>query len=502
MNISELEGLIARNPPCSPPSPSRPLSMQAEALHTSPKARFQSSIRNLNQRQYHPLSLSVTSQDGHRRRHSELELVGSLRVAHRRSRSAQPTVQDTPDFYEAERQAWASPSGLFATNHHARSSQGGQRTTQSRQTPRTFEPLHTIFDEEERPRTSHGDRGLKTVDASSKEENSKAEIAKNEMDEDENVQMREQEAIPDHLLMPARASKFIEGSMNQRCSGTASSWTPETSTESDKPLPPTPVGKHVTFKTTPLRELATASTTKKKERKGLRKSISHLNFHGLSGKMKFFGTSSSTNVQMENRAKVQQQKQASDIELLNERKRKVEEAYAAQFGLKKQRFSGPVDGAAPSPNIGAVHQHLHAAHIAAKTSKPATSALNRLPRKQSRRDLEVENAQLRARLAEQQQAQEQENQPFTPPDSATMEKGAFDTPQASRRRRHSASEAPSVPTIPREGVLQALENFGQKRSWSLSASTSKAGLCHQEEAKQPDDGNNRRLNWEWPDDVF
>ena len=110
MNRSELAALLTANPPV--PASSSPLMFRDDmrspitSSPNSPRLAFQSRVRQLNQQPSPPRSELRT----HRRRHSQLEHVSSLRVTHKRSHSAQPAPQQTPNFWAEEWEAWGQRS--------------------------------------------------------------------------------------------------------------------------------------------------------------------------------------------------------------------------------------------------------------------------------------------------------------------------------------------------------------------------------------------------------
>lgn len=354
----------------------------------------------------------------------------------------------------------------------------------------------------------------------------------------------------------ARASKFLEGSMNERSFGIASSWFHEVRSDSDKPLPPTPAAKHVTFSCTPVREslddeqeqVTDLPTTKRKERRGLRRSISNFNFQALSEKMKIFAGGHHHDVgPIESGEKKKAQKSdATGVDLLNERKRKADEAYAAQFGFKKQKFSAPSSNdPAPSPNVGGGGNHVHKHsrnvdqnshhHFRTSSRRPTATSSSTAPslrKKKSRSELERENSELRARLAAQQNSrhvqQQHHRQGYTAAGkpAATSEHfirgGKVIMLSPGKNRGRMGEDVPPVPPIPRGRVLGVLENTnkqenrkaGERGVGSLTKRKSgsdggwegvRVGL---EEGGslalgKPGPGNaSPRKSFEWPEDVF
>lgn len=520
MNRNEFAALIAANPPV--PASSSPNMFQEDRQKSSyasspvsPRQQFQSRVRNLQQ-QRSPSSRRPTLR---RRRHSELEQVSSLRVANKRSHSTQPSSQDTPDFSIEERKAWGSASpeiGRTSTDSHllflpqpqpqltpvlpppytqTHSLLQPRKQERPRVPLRTFAPLNTIIDVDERPKTSRGDRALGAP-------------AENEEPDENNKRKDEQEDTDDSPKPSAsvnhngRSSKFVEGSMTQRSFGIASSWFRDGRTEDNKPLPLTPPTKHVTFSCTPvtmsLDEPTTEQetpTTKKRERKGIRKSISNFNFQTLSERMRIFGGSSNDGGPEANEKKRLLHKHASVSELTDDRKRKAEEAYAAQFGFKKQKVSTPAIMTAVPPQIdgqrehaGTTNQDSYSSHSSRRSAVKSLKGPG-LRRKKSRRELEQENAELRARLAQ------QDHQPSTPIE-ASVRSTAVTLPAGTGRGK-LRGDVPPVPQGPGRGGLKVLENG--KRNSRASTAELKGKIGKEDDEKQV---GRPKQQWEWPEDVF
>lgn len=519
MNRYQLAALLAANPPV-PSSSSRAMfheHMQNPITSSplSPRLEFQSRVQKLQE----DPSPSKGSANTFRRGRSELEHVSSLRVTHKRSQSAQSASDERPNFWAEEREAWGqrSPKSPLSPRPPAASDIASPplskqppvlspRRSQNHPIPqprkqlrhraslRTFEPLHTIADVDERPKTSRGPSQLEAA-AEEKDENK----AQEPMEEKEEQEIGEAPRPPTSTNQGGRASKFIEGSMNERSFGIASSWFQDESTEGEKPLPPTPAAKQVTFSCTPVREpvdeeLAKVHTTKKKERKGLRKSMSNFNFQTLSEKMKIFG-GSSTEVSTEKLEKKKPQQSDVDIDLLNERKRKAEEAYAAQFSSKKQKLATALNIAAPSPNIG--EGQGHSANVDQKPhtlrrsrrSIASSSTSPGLPRKRSRRELEQENAELRARLARQDY--------HSPAPQEKFVRGNVVIVSPGKKRGKLGEDVPPVPQLPARGILKVMED--SKRNSKASFIDRKSEISSGDGKKQ---AHIARQHWEWPDDVF
>jgi hypothetical protein len=553
MNRAELAALIAANPP-GPTTSSSPTMYQHHMQNpispssSSPKVAFQSRVRSLQQQRSPSPSRSRSTSSRHRRRHSELEQVSTLRVTHKRSQSAQTISQETPNFLDEEREAWSQKSPKSSPSRRTAITSGvlsptrpkqehvlspprsqtrptlqPQKKIRERVLLRSFEPLQTITDVDERPKTARGQPKLEILEEAQEDDNGGEAKEDAENDDDDKTPTASTSSN-----MPGRSSKFMEGSMTERSSGVASSWFQDGLSDSDKPLPPTPPSKHVTFSITPVHDslederVTELPTTKKKERKGLRRSISNFNFQALSEKMKIF----SHETTLDATEKKKPQKPDTGIDLLNDRKRKADEAYAVQFGFKKQKFSTSSTGAAaPSPNVGHTSHHSTTDQTShpLRTSRPTFSTPNSLRHKKSRRELEKENAELRARLAQQDDHAHhfhvsQAPAPATATRSAheSFMRGKAAMLSPGKKRGISGEDVPPVPRLPGRGALRVLEN-GKRRS------VDGGGMQIQVQRKGEWGGGRGSLDerrefqgkiastramtgtgpqWEWPEDVF
>ena len=383
----------------------------------------------------------------------------------------------------------------------------------------TLAPLNTTSDVYERPKTSRGPRKLEMLEEENEEDTTEGETE----EEDKDGRDEDNNGVPRLSISTQpinRTSKFIEGSMNERSFGIASSWFREALSDSDKPLPPTPAVKHVTFSCTPVRESLDdtqelvpelPTTTKRKERRGLRRSISNFNFQALSEKMKLFSGSGheAAPVEQVQKKRPVQKSDATGHSILNERKRKADEAYAAQFGSKRQRFSAPpsttsMNGQCLQGQIRNMDQTSDF-RTSTTTSNSTLNASSDLRKKKSRRELERENAELRARLDAQQNLRDIQQQ------------------------RHIAEvDVPPVPKILGRGVLKVLENMkpnsdlreagslGEKRKTAIRSSGDGEGsnddggpkvapsLLAMSYVRSPNANTSAkaRKSFEWPEDVF
>lgn len=534
MNRSELAALLAAQPPVqSTPSAVMFQDEMAKPIPsspTSPRLEFQSRVRRLQQQS----SPSQRGEHVRHRRHSELEHVSSLRVtSHQRSQSAQPASQETPDFWADEQKAWGqrspkSPSSrqpsfeirvgasLIDSQTPILSPPSSQthpilqpsKQSRVRAPLRAFEPLHTITDVDERPRTS---RGRSKVGL---EEERLEDISAKGIEEGEENNDSPKPSLPSiSTEQVGRASRFTEGSMNDRSCGTASSWYHDAFTDEIKPLPPTPAVKHVTFNCTTAaglqdQPLIDLTATKKKERRGLRTSISNFNFQALSEKMKIFATAN--NDTAAEAAENDKGKMAdTGVDVLKERKRKADEAYAAQFGFKKQKFSAAPSGPAPSPNVGRQPEYSHNENQNHRTLRgsrrfgAASSFTNPgLSKKKSRRELEQDNALLRARIAL--HGHYSPPSPPNPREQPARHNAANLSPKKNfpKRRGKQGEDVPPVPQLPSRGILKVLEE-GKRNSRTPS------GLVVND---RKEEGGEKVTNhhsshiaqqhWEWPEDVF
>ena len=353
-----------------------------------------------------------------------------------------------------------------------------------------------------------------------------------------------------------RMSKFNEGTMTDRSNGVASSWQeygarvsesserPFEDSDSDatprasrisrdsgssydisdfKPATSTPatIKQRWSRLTTNLR--SHDDTPKpleqdtKPRRKGLRKSISSWNFHGISEKMKFFGASDHDLAQADSPVKRQQD---AEKEVLNERKRKAEEAYAQQFGTKKQKANDGIAAKDRQPSLEkSFSRTLKRRSVSAgDTITPARTAVrhhgspgskragpedpaNMLDepdhdhrKRTSRRDLEKENQQLRAMLREH-QAQQQGNMhrsasksalhlPLNDPDlllpmpispTSHQQPPRPASAGSNKRQKQDQADVPPVPPLPGRSALRSLGNTNSRISAPAETATIKRG---------------------------
>ena len=344
----------------------------------SPRQLFQSRVRTLSD------DGAPSPQRSPNRRRGELQHLSSLRVHVTSPRTARHGASPRsshafrtrdgrfgfsphePDFIAEERAAWTGASiervgNISPTNSNAwtavdqeslRLSEDSAEDSSKNSDPasvQAFAPSLTTADLDERPKTSRGTSMPGTFPRPHSE--------------------------PAANVTPARISKFLEGSMNGRSEGVSSSWEHlRERLSTDQPpnddSDSTPRAAHMstesfdredlsefrpatagaaTFRqrlsklTNPFRSseepsMVTQEVQKQPlqpKKKGLRKSISSWNFHNLGGKVKFFGASASDSLGGSSQAS--HAGTTEQLDVLTERKRKAEEAYAEQFGNKKQK---------------------------------------------------------------------------------------------------------------------------------------------------------------------
>jgi hypothetical protein len=590
MNRSEFEGLIAQTMqlPSNPP--------------LSPKQHFQSQVRGLSSsatRRQAQSDLDVRPV-----RH-ELHHVSTLRVQHKHTVSVIPhsprtttlpetshnplkgkkaTVTDNavPDFSAEEREAWSKkspkPASTTTRSRHGdkASSLAGQKPVQHALFPppqrlepvpqprkqarqsssRQFQPLHAQTDPDERPKTSRGPPSPLV-----ERKQAPTITGKHEAE-------TKQHTFSDGTPSSKRKSKFLEGSMNTRSVGVASSWYHDTTSSSesfDDPavgsmndcdgdgdttpratkLPPhTPAPAPTTTKKSIFRfgggrsseesVRAVEETKAAKERKGLRKSISIWNFQSLGEKI--FGGSTgdaasetSTDTITEKPGRVQKDKKTetlTDVDTLNERKRKAEKAYAQQFGLKRQKSNI----GQPVPSTPA---NTHGNKTSIDDKRPKTPTLFRRKRDQrtpgdqnrtaeafdarkrpSRKDLEKENQQLRSMLRESQSMTFFRTASFSSIDLAIRDQEnlvrgpAVVLSPGKKHSRRKEEDIPPVPKLPHQGILMELQNRSGQLRADINAEKENQGFKTIEEGEEVAEvGGNERGHstaeqWEWPEDVF
>jgi hypothetical protein len=591
MNRSELEALIAQT------------MQKPHNAPLSPKQQFQSQVRGLSGRPRHAQIQPESSVASVSRRH-ELHHVSTLRVQHKRNASATPSTRRAalsetshnlqrsqmaastdsvvPDFSAEEREAWSKKSpGLTSTStrsrHGHRTSSPPRQQTVLQHQPLLFPPperLEPILQPRKQARqpSSRQFEALQTEADLERPKTSRGPPPQSPERTQHPANAREQEAemkqqsYGDARSRPNRPSKFLEGSMNDRSVGVASSWyhdntsgsegfdestaslVHDTDTDSDatprasKPLPRTPAPpttKKSIFRFGGGRSSEESARSVEevpkntKERKGLRKSISIWNFQALGDKI--FGGSthdaaSETSIDtITDKRGVQEDRKignVADIDILNERKRKAEEAYAQQFGLKKQKS-----------NLGQSVASTPAAVLTNETviedKRPKTPTLFRRKRDQrtagdqrraaealdahkrlSRRDLEKENQQLRTMLRESQSMTSSRSASLNsldlqPKGQENFIRGPIVMLSPGKKQGRMGEDIPPVPKLPDQGVLAEMQNrnvllrarLGTEKEKQGSFETIEEGEEGVESGKS-DGVLSIPAQWEWPEDVF
>lgn len=430
---------------------------------------------------------------------------------------------------------------------------------------RPFEPLRIKGDPDERPKTSHGPKpGMSGWPS----------------DFLQGVQESSPPKSGRSSRRDSKKSKFLEGSMNERSVAIASTWcghtpgveddmdvrtdadaTPRPSRESQRPeakdddstdndteIPIMQKRRLFKFRANPkpsLSESKGLNVSPRLVRKGLRKSMSIWNFHNLGDKMKGLSQSSIDLTKNAPENGTDARFQPQDFNVLDERKRKAEEAYAAQFGLKRQRSN---NGLASSGSAGTLssaetshkpkthgRRSLSGGHT--YTPGPRSSVQGRETtgvdpdpvhqgcgdpnasrdnidrrKRPSRRDLEKENQQLRELLRQSQNhtfahnvsvqvAQElmrqREDVISMSPEKNFVNAGIppLPTQKASKTDRRALVEVENVGATVRDSdndLLDPLDHAAGKGKRRI------VPTILEEDEPQP----TGREPWEWPDDVF
>ena len=513
----------------------------------------------------------------------------------RRTRKSLVAEVEEPDFVREEREAWSKKSPKTEITFDApRPPSYGRATRASRPNPdivlqppriskepppqprkhslhtlplREFAPSLEETNIEERPKTSRGHSSAGNDE----------QTLRSSEDSQKNAATRQE----------TRRSRFLEGSLSERSAAVASSWcdydsvseesydsdtTPRASKDTcgsgsfesteSKPLPATPatVNRKRLFnfrsgvKSSDDSESTIEHAMPKK--RGLRKSLSTWNFHNLGDKMKIFGGSTNDLTPKATKSSKEQQKLpktpagSSKNEVLDERKRKAEEVYAQQYGLKKQKSNmGIANITHPS------EESVRAKPSSMKTRTPSSSSRtssgslrNRVTfsdnslsfaphqtssnvdnsKRPSRKDLEKENQHLRKMLRQSSSMQFDAHRSSVhlplheaPSYDNIPRLSQEDFAQGHKMRilpgkkmgRSGEEEVPPVPKLSRE-VLGSLENTSNSRArvdgkGRLPRPVSM--ILEEEEAKSDSDLDLERLKmqvspvkeaWEWPDDVF
>lgn len=354
-----------------------------------------------------------------------------------------------------------------------------------------------------------------------------------------------------------RRSKFVEGSMNDRSVAVASSWYHDntsgsdgvdepraflahnTDTDSDAtprasnqrpPMPAPPTTKKSMFRFGGGRSSDESARTVEDTpkiatgRKGLRKSISIWNFRekifGGSGSDAASETSIDTASAKRGGARKEKKTGAvADIDILNERKRKAEEAYAQQFGVKKQKSNMGQSVASTPANKAVVDekrpktptlfrrkrdQHSPSDH------KRATEALD-THKRLSRKELEKENQQLRTLLRESQSMTFLRSASLSSVDLVSMGHENFIqepvvTLSPGKKQGRRGEDIPPVPKLPDLGVLAELQYRARPFRPEIELDKENQSSFETIEEGAETGGNQGSVSiqgqWEWPEDVF
>ncbi|OAP61508.1 hypothetical protein AYL99_03711 [Fonsecaea erecta] len=471
----------------------------------SPRQKFQAHVRTLSDQTSTPPRNASTTPT----RSPGLQHVSSLRVSYRPSSSprspsrSSPTwenhestlkafnnTHNEPYFIREEREAWSRPSPTRTTvpfNDDVLFLQPPpapspilQPSKQLREL-RPFAPLAHPVDVNERPKTSRGPAHKNSIFA--------IENADSNSTEEEDL--------------PLRASRFAEGSMNARSAGISSTWQEHGSiascseTESDGDATPraSPQRSSIdlnefrpetviapTFKQRLFKFGAKAkskeSTTKvegepaAKKKNGLRKSMSLWNLHGDRKKT----AEGSESPEKKSAASSHN----SELEVLNDRKRRAEEAYAQQFGMKRRKSNVGLATATDISEMGAtIRSQSQSMPLPNNNRRPSQSPSKTVAaepewsdshndldyqKRPTRRELEKENQQLRALLRQKQQDKTTQPAPSSSRQH-TLTPGVHEndlsTAQSSAKKqtqKQTGAAGPHVPPIPERAALRTLSN--------------------------------------------
>ncbi|KIW68528.1 hypothetical protein PV04_04467 [Phialophora macrospora] len=500
MNRQELANLLSQTQSMMAPSRA-PTATYHQPSPLSPRQRFQSQVRTLNDTPPSPTRNAETPQTS-----PQLQHVSSLRV--QRGSSSSPswtfggsalnTLKHGPQFLTEEREIWGRPSPLRSTKSFAEDAsllkhpEDGSPVYPHKLRP--FAPSAHSRDVDDRPKTR---RGLKAGTGFSIE--------------DADSLQEEQEGS-------TRSSKFAEGSMNDRSAGVSSTWNDHGSLasvsgtdESDNDTTPRPSPQRSSIDVTEFNPQPVAAPTftqrlfkfgakaKSKDaskaevakieqepqtvrkKKGLRKSMSLWNLHGEKKKV------AASEIDLNNTIPPK-----NDMDVLNERKRRAEEAYSQQFGMKRRKSNvglAASDEQAPEkPPVATRGRTRSRGEPNSSRRRLSWSSSNMVTadtatfdgvgdidfqKRPSRRELEKENQQLRAMLKQQQEGARmtaRTPQPVTP-SSRLLSTGPVSShstgstpPRKSSARKSSrenlgvsSSSVPPLPS-PERAALQPLSN--------------------------------------------
>ena len=590
-------------PVCADGSPNNVMMTMhsASAPPLSPRQKLQSQIRDLQTSPTTKLRAQTRGEERNARQGQGLHHVSSLRVQPE-TRYIKARETDTqydcperlsevatnseplpePDFVKEERAAWSkrSPSAGIRPTHKLQESPSvpilqptphntgpiPQPRKQAKQKVafRSFAPLNKEVDTDDRPKTRHG-LALSLQEQSDKANETGAETTS---------------SGSKHRDRELKRSKFLEGSMNERSIAVASTWQTDATdsvadidSESDSQDTPRPSKAELDNASIDT-ELETPATTKrrffnfrsktkssgdqpeqkasspKRLRKGLRKSLSIWNFNS-EDKVKSTDESSTIATPKPLSKAIKQTPLKVEKKVLNDRKRKAEEAYAQQFGLKKRKSNldlvtsnstGSIATLSPAekrrvknrrsisgghtftPGSSTSHSRaqsepdpipIYEEHPSSDTSRNSIDHRKR----PSRRDLEKENQQLREMLRRSQ------SQTFAQSISVQVAQEIVKQRETvvSVSPQKNTDHVPALPTrSPSRPVLGEIRNgtpTGHLQPQPLSLRKSTRTMKGQpvstilEEDERPlagghakgattEERSGRGENWEWPEDVF
>ncbi|KAJ9636512.1 hypothetical protein H2204_005345 [Knufia peltigerae] len=503
----------------------------------SPRQAFQSHVRTLNSRptttkpspaalrspelqQFSSLQVNSTSPPP-RSAARPIAVYGYNDIDLRISRDGQP------EFVAEEREAWARPSPLRIRKRPSNDVyvlQPPEPETPVKQPSKEtrglqqFGPMPATADTNERPKTSRG-----------------PDIEQGSFDdryheEDQNLQ--------------SRNSKFAEGSMSNRSAGISSTWhkhgsisslsdvsdhelTPRaspqrSSVDVDEFKPPA-----VTPSTLKQRLFKIGSTFKPNERagkiedplprekkkKGLRKSISMWNLSHLGDKKK--AREADLDHDPAPQTATSTVPAPGDKNVLNERKRRAEEAYVQQFGSKRRKSTG---AQIPLPELAIPPRPLPVPELPTKAPrgprrKPSvsssaiatdselsddTSCIDHHKRP-TRRELEKENQHLRAMLKQQHVRRKSDGAGVNAPVPACISLDELANDDETPKMRSaitsgSKEKPPPVPPVPDRVALRNLSNVRNqpKNKTSSANSTSSIAISNDKTKTREQDNIERR----------
>ncbi|EXJ60622.1 hypothetical protein A1O7_04775 [Cladophialophora yegresii CBS 114405] len=430
MNRQELASLLSQTQAMMAPSRA-PTPSNHQSLPLSPRQRFQSNIRTLHDNPPSPPRNAVITPQAS----PQLQHVSSLRVQRGSSspptwtvgKSAFDTFDHGPQFITEEREVWGRPPPLRTNKAFvegiSHGTHSGDGSPVHPRNLRPFAPSSHSLDVNDRPKTRRGPNP------------GPSPFGENNAD---SLQQEQEHST--------RPSKFAEGSMNDRSAGISSTWNDHGSLasisgtdESDndttpRPSPQTSSIDVIEFNPQPVavptftqrlfklgtkprpKDASKAEVMKTdqevqtvRKKKGLRKSMSLWNLHGDKKK------AAASQIDLDDTSP-----QKSSIDVANDRKRRAEEAYSQQFGMKRRKSNvalatsddespekPPVAPRGRTPSCSIPDKARRRLSWSSSTVASAESTTFDgvhdidLQKRPSRRELEKENRQLRAMLKQQ-----------------------------------------------------------------------------------------------------